>query len=107
MTFARGLSTNLGISGTVRGRAIGAIQYALVWEQEQGEDLNGDFDQDDRIGYIVDLESATSTNLRVAGSGILVAPHLAAVRVDEREQGIDASGDGDRDDEILQRVRPA
>ena len=72
----------------------------LVSESQQGEDLNGDGDTEDRVIHVHNLETGETVNLRLAGSFFSLSGNWLLLWVSELSQGEDLNGDGDLRGEV-------
>ena len=67
-----------------------------------GEDLNGDGDSEDDVLHLYNFETATTSNLEVAGHSLGFSGNWLAFGVVESDEGgRDLNGDGDSDDFVL------
>lgn len=75
--------------------------WGLEIEAEQGEDLNGDLDTNDRVVQIYS-GGAAAENLGRAASSVSISGDFVAALVSETMQGqTDLNGDGDTNDDVL------
>jgi hypothetical protein len=92
-------------------RLAGRFVATVVGEDAQGQrDLNGDGDSVDGVVHVVDAVDGRSRNLRIATGDVesaMATVFQAGAGVlffssDERAQGADLNGDGDRTDVVVQ-----
>ena len=100
-----GATTNLALGCQLPATRVdrGIVAF-LVSEPNQGVDLNGDGDQQDRfVSHLFDRRTSAVTNLGLACAGARFFPgrRYVSVLVDERDQGTgDLNGDGDQNDSV-------
>lgn len=92
--------------GLVDGEAFALVQInsgQAYWLQDEsfGGDLNGDQDEDDRILVEYDVIANTQRSLFVSGTAMAVSDSHVLIAVDESEEGVDLSNDGDTNDFVL------
>jgi hypothetical protein len=91
----------LPIALTVGCVFLGDRLAVAIDEASQGEDLNGDGDELDRIVHLLDPVLGTSTNLGFEASSLAGAGGELAVLRDESASGNDWNGDGDELDRVF------
>jgi hypothetical protein len=81
------------------GGTLGAFQ---VFEPDQRQILNGDADQADRVMFVMDTATLTTTNLGYAGEAHFAVESGHVIwRTSETQQNVDLNGDGDKFDTVL------
>ena len=97
--------TNLGIRSDFQGIPFEGSILVSINENVAGADLNGDFDQGDRVLHIYDIAAGTYTNYGYAATVGLysqVVGTTVVFGVDENRQGAtDLNGDGDHWDQVI------
>lgn len=89
-----GTILNPGLA-TLAADVAGRFVALLVSEADQGTDLNGDSDTNDRVLFLYDGDTGTTTNVGLWTEGLALTERLAAFTVPEALQGTDLNGDGD------------
>ena len=75
----------------------------LAPESWAGSDLNGDFDLEDEVLHLYDLETHAISNLRLAAEEFVLGESIVAFRISEDAQGeTDLNFDSDTEDDVLQ-----
>lgn len=101
---ATGILTDLG-RAVVRDEALRSegdrIAYRVDEAAQGSTDLNGDGDASDRVAEVFDLRVGALTTLARATAWIELKAGLAALLVDESDDGVDHNGDGFLDDRAL------
>ncbi len=103
-----GVLTNVGLH-VLRAAVQDDFVAFQVPEMGAMADLNGDGDLHDRILHVYDRTTETTTNLGIAeppGHQPLVSGDVVYGLLSEEGGGLDANGDGDLDDNVLQVVHP-
>lgn len=77
------------------------VVAALLDEHGEGRDLNQDGDEDDTVPAIYHLQSEQWFDLGHAGEQLAAHGGLVAFLSEERADGRDLNGDGDREDRVL------
>lgn len=98
--LSTGETRNLGLAA-FSAPVLGNWLPLVVREGQQGKDLNGDGDVDDRVVHIHDLAKAETTNLGLAGCAGPVSGGWLAFDVLEGQQGEDLNADGDTGDRVV------
>lgn len=96
-------AVDLGLAGGgPLGRASAGRLAVQVFEDAQGEDLNGDGDLEDAVPHLVYLETSVAVNLGLAMRDVRgPVGNWLACAVSEPGQGVDANGDGDAVDYVV------
>ena len=85
----------------------GGRVLAVVFESDEGADLNGDADQDDGVAHFYDGSPLGVQNLGVSvDEDARISDQVACLTVEELQEGeTDLNGDGDTDDLVLHAGR--
>ena len=104
LDFGTGILTSLGFSEygpVVIGDVLSAI---VVAEWNEGTDLSGDGDQDDRVVFVYNDADGSVVNtgrLLTLNAQLKVSDHAVAFLTPEAWQGADLNGDGDTTDDVV------
>ncbi len=104
---ATGISSNTGLASSVQLLPKKDLRVLMlsVSEAKQQQDLNGDGDMSDHVGYVYDPATDVLTNTQLAlansGSGWSKDPDRVTLKVREAAQAQDLNGDGDQQDDVV------
>lgn len=95
--------TNTGIIGA-NPSLDGSVIAFTTYEDDAGEDLNGDGDRLDRVIRYYDISTGVVTNTQVEGNMPFLVGNIIVSHTDENPDwgvGLDLNGDGDMDDRVI------
>ena len=99
---ADGTITNTRLASNAPLSVRAGLIAALVNEEQQGADLNGDGDAADFVAHVIDVAAGSTRNLGLAGLSHVLGEGVAAVNVPESGQGgVDLNADGDANDAVI------